>query len=472
MNANQAKAARFPYVGFDAGFAGAAANPLRLNAYHQSERHLFLVGPSGSGKGTRVLIPQLATLNRSILVIDPKGELAAVTARKRKDFGRVVILNPFGVHADRLPPSVGFNPLALLDPAADDFPDRAKGLSEAIIKVEGNDPHWSTSAQQLVAALIMFVRLRYGAAGSLVDVRRLLCEPSAFDKNDVPTSGLALTALTMIGLNYPPLTAKAGRFARDSKEIDSVVSTASTQTEFIDSLKISASLKGGGFDFAALKNETVTVFLILPAYELDAQSRWLRLIIVTALRALMQTKEEENRPARPPVLMILDEFAQLGHLAAIENAMGIARGYGIQLFPILQDINQLKDLYEKRWETFIGNAGLSMAFTPNDMTTAEYLSRRAGQEEVEKKSKGTSINFGGGGGGGMSANVGTQFEPIHRPEKLLGMGKGRLMCFHEGHSNAFFSIAPDYEDESYPSFLRELGLVGSLDKNPYRKAER
>src|ERR1700733_3776535 len=65
---------------------------------YEGERHLLLFGPNGTGKGTRFLIPNLLSIkDRSIIVIDPKGELAAVTADYRRTVGEVVMLNPFDV---------------------------------------------------------------------------------------------------------------------------------------------------------------------------------------------------------------------------------------------------------------------------------------------------------------------------------------------------------------------------------------
>src|SRR6202034_3656291 len=79
---------------------------------YQGERHLLLFGPNGTGKGTRFLIPNLLSIkDRSIVVIDPKGELAAVTAKFRSTISDVVLLNPFNVLGLG---SAGFNPLASL----------------------------------------------------------------------------------------------------------------------------------------------------------------------------------------------------------------------------------------------------------------------------------------------------------------------------------------------------------------------
>src|SRR5271166_3757210 len=77
------------------------------------DRHLLTIGPNGSGKSRRVILPNLAQLKGwSIVVVDPKGDLCAMTREYRKENGAAsVILNPFGV-LDL--PSDGFNPVAAL----------------------------------------------------------------------------------------------------------------------------------------------------------------------------------------------------------------------------------------------------------------------------------------------------------------------------------------------------------------------
>src|ERR1700730_15786171 len=132
---------------------------------YQGESHLLLFGPNGTGKGTRFLIPNLLSIRvRSVVVIDPKVELAAVTADYRRTLGDVVLLNPFGVLGLG---SEGFNPLASLDPHSAHFFDDAAALGEALIKVDGKDPHWTESAQGLLVALTMWEKLLRGDAANL-----------------------------------------------------------------------------------------------------------------------------------------------------------------------------------------------------------------------------------------------------------------------------------------------------------------
>jgi type IV secretion system protein VirD4 len=420
-------------------------------------KHLITIGPNGSGKGTGLIAPNLAHLRRSILLIDPKGEAAAITARQRAKLGRVVILNPFNVLADERPylNSQGFNPLASLDRRSPHFPDAAAGIAEALIKIEGSDPHWAASAQDLVAALIMWECIRRPwapEAASLGNVRKMLTEPYVMGADGKP-AGLLETVFHMLASGYAPLEAKAGRFVQASREMQAIVSSAITQTRFLDSPAITADLAQGGLDFGEMKRSITTVYLILPANYLETHSGWLRLMVVSALRALLQTPPSKTLP---PVLFMLDEFAQLGYLPPIENAMGIARGFGVQLWPFLQDLNQLKALYKARWETFIGARGVLTAFAPQDWFTAEYLSKLSGQTTKLVESWNESDDLQGSGREGR--NWAPQGFPLFRPEELMGMGAGRMLCFVDPVPNPFFTEAPGYWDTRYKT---------GLDRNPY-----
>lgn len=147
---------------------------------YMGERHVIVFGPNGSGKGTRFLVPALLTLeDRSILVIDPKGELCAITQAYRRTVGDVAILNPFNVLGLG---SNGFDPLTLLDPDnPDTFYDDAAALGEALIRVEGKDPHWGQSAQGLVVGLLMWEKFKYRNKATLAHVRAMLTEADQFE---------------------------------------------------------------------------------------------------------------------------------------------------------------------------------------------------------------------------------------------------------------------------------------------------
>jgi len=158
-----------------------------------------------------------------------------------------------------------------------------------------------------------------------------------------------------------------------------VLSSAQRHTHFLDSPRLVESTSASDFRFADLKERPGTVFLCLPPDRLGTYARWLRLLVAQAVTDMARS------PARPqrPVLFLLDEFAALGRLEPVERAMGLMAGYGMQLWPILQDMHQLKALYGERLGTFMSNAGVIQAFGVNDFQTADMLSRTLGDTTIE-----------------------------------------------------------------------------------------
>jgi type IV secretion system protein VirD4 len=340
--------------------------------YH-GDGHLLTIGPTRSGKSRRLLIPNLLLeAGRSAVVIDMKGELAAITAPHRATKGKVVALDPFGVLAERgvKVPCVGFNPMQRLDPKSDTFVDDAIGLAEALVQVtsEMKDPHWAESAQDFVAGILMLVRCVYGDKATLGTVRRELSRSP---------SEMAVVAAQV--LKTPPhesIRNKLSKFqeAKDSKEIASVMSVAQTQTRFLDSPGVARNLADNGVDFGALKTETLTVYLVLPPERLLTHAKWLRLVISSAMTAMQRTLKV---PGRPDVLFMLDEFPQLGRLQSVETAVSLNAGYGVKVWAAVQHLGQLKDQYGDNWETFL-SAGCVTAFAPRDVFTRDHLTKLIG----------------------------------------------------------------------------------------------
>ena len=280
---------------------------------YSGDRHLLTIAPNRSGKGTTTIIPALLQYPASMIVIDPKGQNAAVTAeRRKKDLGHEVFcLNPFGLHKGepwQLPIDHGFNPLENIDPEADSFVADVNSLSEALIVNEGKDPHWTNAARDLVAALIGFVLTEPDELRTLGRVRRLLT------RGQEEGGSLEAVIEYMTKSLNDFVAQKSAQFIHKTSEIRSVISTAITQTSFLDDPAIVRSLEKSSFKFTDLKKGRTTVYLILPARYLTAYARWLRLFIVSAINQL--TIEAKGEHASP-VLFLLDEFAQLGHLKSM-----------------------------------------------------------------------------------------------------------------------------------------------------------
>lgn len=202
---------------------------------------------------------------------------------------------------------------------------------------------------------------------------------------DIIVSGEeALNKTLAIMFNHPNpiVSSTAARTASKEEKLRSNVFAAlQSHTHFLDSPRMRASLARSDFRFEDLKTSKMTIYLILPADRLDTFGRWLRLLVQQALT--VNARNLTEKPAKP-ILFLLDEMAAIGRLKMVEQAYGLMAGFGMQLWGIVQDLSQLERIYDKGWETFIGNSGVLQYFGSRDQKTADYFSKLCGVTTVEK----------------------------------------------------------------------------------------
>ncbi len=335
--------------------------------------HLLTMAPTRTGKGVGTIIPNLLTADRSVVCIDPKGENAKIAGRAREQFGPLHVLDPFGVTGMR---SAAFNPLDTLDPSSLDVAEDASTLADALVFDEpgmAGEAHWNEEARALIAGLLLkIVAVESPGRRHLGTLREYLTV--------APETFVALLRRMQDSGEAGGLIARAANrhLGKSDREAAGVLSAAQRHTHFLDSPRMTAVLNRSDFRFADLKHGNRTVFLILPPDRLSTYSRWLRLLVS---QSLLDMARDPTKPPFP-VLYLLDEFAALGHLAPVERAMGLMAGYGVQLWPILQDVHQLRATYGQRAGTFLSNAGVLQVFGVNDHDSARLVSGLLGQETV------------------------------------------------------------------------------------------
>lgn len=346
------------------------------------DRHAVLVAGSRSGKGRCVIIPTLLDYEGSVLATDPKAELFTITAQRRAEgLGqRVVGLDPFGIAGDHVAAyRGGFNPMTILRPDSLTLVEDAGLIADAIVIPGSGDSHWDDSARNWIETLILHVAAHdaYEGERSLVTVHRLLMRgavsggASSFDalEEEMLRNDAAFGVIQEGAADF---------FEKPDDERGSVLSTARRHAKFLSYSAIRDITTAHDFDLEDLKRNRMTVYLCLPAMRLGTCARWFRLFVNLALAAM------ERVPVKPtpPVLMCLDEFPVMGHLKTVEDAAGQIAGFGVRLWPVLQDLTQLKALYRDRWETFLGNAGVIQFFGNNDAFTLEWIARRLGKTSL------------------------------------------------------------------------------------------
>ena len=379
------------------------------------DRHFVTIAGSRSGKGTSAIIPNLCLYPGSVVCLDPKGENATLTAARRGFGGdgcegmgqEVFVLDPFGVTAVPDALRAGLNPLALLDPDSPSVADDAAMLAEGLV-VSNNDrdSHWDESARNFIKGLILHL-VTASERPSLFTLRRFLAQG---DREGWQAACFACRddeALKGFLKLYPSPFAYLLHAMRDNpafsgviagasetllscgeNERGSILSTARRNTAFLDTLgpRFVEALEGTGRTFAPdifkQAPRGASLFLCLPAERMGTHGRWLRLMIGLLLEWAYR---DLSPPAcGAPILFLLEEFHSLGHMAVIEKAAGYAAGFGVKLWAVLQDIQQLKALYPQSWQTFLANAGAVQVFGVSDHDTTAYVSESLGEVEVSR----------------------------------------------------------------------------------------
>lgn len=361
---------------------------------HVDDRHVLTVAGSRAGKGVSLLVPNLLHWPGSAICIDPKGELATITASRRSaegsdsakpmtpGEGKVFALDPFDrVTGPAKAHQASFNPLGDIDPETERGLNLAWQIADSlVIQSQGEGAHWTQAARSFLGGLILYVAAtEVPTSKNLIRIRALLTQ----GRKEFTLMLAAMKEMGgIIGRTADALDSKP------SVEKWSVISTCEVHTAFLEGESMRSVLCGTDFRLEDLKSERVTIYLCLPATRLATHGRWLRMIISLAIEAMERTGP--LKPGQHRVLFCLDEFAALGHMESIEAAAGQIASFGVKLWPILQDLTQLQRDYKLAWETFMGNAGLLTFFGNTDLTTAEHIAKRLGDTEmirtVESKS--------------------------------------------------------------------------------------
>lgn len=360
---------------------------------YSKQGHILTVAGSRSGKFTNLIATNLlgfGDIDGSWVVIDPKGEIAAVTARYQRESGQnVVILNPWNLLAERLGAGDNYNPLDILEVTSPHLVDDCHMLAEMLVPVEqGRNKFFSDSARTVISGLILFIAVsKQGEERNLktlwkvvrypqVEWDRVLAEMEQWgdviqNEEETITEDREQKE-DPIGENLLYASTEIEKLVKSgSNTWGSILSTVLQATDFLKSPALQQSL-ASGFDPKTLAHRNTTVYVVIPADKLQSHSRWLRLLVTSTMRAVIRKPNKR-------VCFILDEFAALGYLPEIEIALGAYAAFNVTVWPILQSLVQLQNLYQLNWEVFVGNAAVRHFFGINNNFDANYISTAVGK---------------------------------------------------------------------------------------------
>jgi type IV secretion system protein VirD4 len=133
-------------------------------------------------------------------------------------------------------------------------------------------------------------------------------------------------------------------------------------------------------------------------------------MVVNRLTERMAFEGSEQKRNAHRLLFLIDEFPSLNRMEIFADALSYMAGYGLKAYLITQDIRQIVDAYGQN-ESIVSNCHVRIAFAPNQVETAELLSKMTGTATVQK----ASFNFSGSRFSPVMSHVNASVDHVERP---------------------------------------------------------
>ena len=359
----------------------------RLEKNESDDRHIITMAGSRAGKGISRIIPNLLLWQDNAIIIDPKGENATVTAHNPIRSQAFVIdpyelvpnIYPRGKNptSSKVPPiRAKYNPLEDIDIHSPTVTEQIKVLVEAMVfsQSEANQ-EWERTPKAIIGGVIGHVLTapEYELERSLVVVYRLLSGPEDYLKKLVGEmqQNWALRDFIPARANSLEMAVLEPR--------KSFLSAVRSSLEWLSYPKVQ-ELVGGKSDFSMydIANQPMSIYLCFDMEALKNLNRFVRIFFLMAFHVMMHPRGAKTKK----VLLLMDEFFVLGHLPILKEGAQYIAGEGIKLWPIIQNLSMIEDLYGKTWTNFTEAAGVIEAFgvsAGDDRGTAAWIEQKIGK---------------------------------------------------------------------------------------------
>lgn len=360
----------------------------------ESYKNLGLIAPTGSGKTTKFVIPNILNCSGSIVVTDPSGEIFEKTSGHMKERGyKIHVLQP----AD-LTNSHRFNPFLRFK-----SPQQLRQLATTLATQSGgNDPFWTNTAVNILyIGLVALSRCGDPQLQTLGNLRWLL--------NHFGVDGKEISPFMSEHLDNITFAEYKAFIAQDPKILSSILSSARSALDLWSDPDIIRLTASDSIDIEKFRQEKTITYLIVPEHQIRYFSLILNLFYTACFESCLENTSQKNLL---PLFFFLDEFGNLGKIPRFASIATTLRKRGCSLCIILQALSQLETLYGKdeAKSIFSGGMGNKLFFSGLDLDTCQYLERVLGKNTIYDTAT-----------GGVSEKAKTVAKP------LMGLDQVRMM---------------------------------------------
>lgn len=393
--------------------------------------HTMVIGITRSGKGETFVFPMLDVLSRakekaSLVVNDPKGELAAASYETLKDRGYEV--HVFNLIQQQM--SMGFNPLQLvLDAWKNGNTSLAQQYANSVAFSLYNDPNakdpfWSNSAKSLVTAIILAITEDAVNAGkeekvTMYSVANFLSSLGS-DNDDEGNNALDEFFQARDETNAARMMYATSNFAAGNTRA-SIFSVAMDKLQ-IFTLEPNAKLTSyNTMDLTKVGfgDKPVAIFLVTPDF--DQSNHVLASIFISQLYRVNAEKATMSPAGKMKrhVHFLLDEFGNMPTIEGMAGMVTVGAGRGFRFHLIVQAYSQIKSQYGEESDTIIGNCSNQIYILTKDKSTAEQYSSLIGTKTITDVSRsGRMFST------DKSHNESVKERPLMMPDELMQLKEG------------------------------------------------
>ena len=401
-----------------------------LNAKkHRRNLNTLGIGGSGAGKTRFFCKPNLMQCCRnSYFVLDPKGEIV-------RDVGELLSQKEYEVRVLDLismEKSHCYNPFVYLQ-SDNDIQRLVTNLFKATTPKgsQSNDPFWDTSASMLLSALVYY--LHYEAPedeqnfAMVMEMLRAGAIENEEDSRPTPLDYL-FADLEMDRPDHIALKYYRSYHAGSAKTLKSIQITLAARLEKFNLESLAALTCTDELDLASMGEKKVALFAIIP--DNDSSFNFLVSILYTQLfQQLFFSADHIHGGALPiPVHFLMDEFANVSLPDDFDKILSVMRSRGVSVSIILQNLAQLKALFEKQWESIVGNCDEFLYLGGNEQSTHKYVSELLGKSTIDTNTYGKSS----GRSGNYSTNYQISGRELLTPDEVRMLDNQYAILFIRG----------------------------------------
>lgn len=395
---------------------------------HRRNVNVLVIGGSGAGKTFSYCKPNVMQCNTSYVVLDPKGEIV-------KDTGYLLEKNGYDVKVldlINMEKSHCYNPFTYLR-NDNDVQKLVTNLFKATTPKgsTSNDPFWDTAASMLLLALIFY--LKYEAPEeeqNFVMVMELLRAGDVKEDDDDYVSPLDMLFNRLETTNPEHIALKYYRNYRSgsAKTLKSIQVTLAARLEKFNLESVAQLTQTDELDLPSLGEKKVALFAIIP--DNDTSFNFLVSILYTQLfQQLFYIADYKYNGSLPiHVHFVMDEFANVSLPDDFDKILSVMRSREVSVSIILQNLAQLKALFEKQWESIVGNCDEFLYLGGNEQSTHKYVSELLGKETIDTNTYGKTS----GSHGSYSTNDQIAGRELLTPDEVRMLDNQYALLFIRG----------------------------------------